>query len=303
MGSITSENENEIYTDFDRNFHNTNELLLLLFQSNNDSNFNDELKDIDIYHKKPTSSDQSNVPNFSDNVQILIPLSNEKKNKKIFSIEKVLKKKRGRKRIKNNFKNIHNYLSKDNIKSKYQTACLKFCLKFIQIIYKKICGETRKFFLPLSHKSTSSVSSEFINQLKSLTLSDLLSKFPVSPKYSRHSRNHNKQIYEDICKNYPEMRIFLDNTLYSKLIKEVFNKDYPNQEERKVDMNEFGLNFEVILPKDLKTKQDVLKKNIYSKNYEEFKDKFQIHMTDYFYGQFRTSIRRRQKKQKRSQDN
>ena len=218
---------------------------------------------IDIFRDPPLKDEED-----KKNIYKEIPKKELDKNKKqIFlteekkfseddsiEIEISLKKKRGRKIINDsNQKNskIHDKFSSDNLLRKIQVHYLSFIRNFLNDILKYLNYKER--FFKLDYKFTKKVNKKFVKELKSKTLGEIISNI-ISDKYRKYESNKNKEIYEIVKKNEVLNNILSEN--YLKLFKKVYFKS-----KKKLNLKEYGLDIDIILSKDVKMYEDLLKKD------------------------------------------
>jgi hypothetical protein len=191
-----------------------------------------------------------------DNNKKQIFLTEEKKSSVNDSIEFEfsLKKKRGRK-INNdsNQKNskIHDKFSSDNLLRKIQVHYLSFIRNFLNDILKYLNYKER--FFKLDYKFTKIVNKKFVKELKIKTIGEIIRNI-ISDKYRKYESNKNKEIYEIVKKNEVLNNILSEN--YLKLFKKVYFKS-----KKKLNLKEYGLDIDIILSKDVKMYEDLLKKD------------------------------------------
>lgn len=272
---------------------NEEDLVKILFPPNFSNSSDEFSEDSNIYYKE-NWRDLNNQSNSSVIIEIpKIKEINEVKTK-IFEIVKnknrtdnMTHKKRGREKQNKNNKIIHDRNSKDNLIGKIQCHYLKFLVNFTNEIIKQYLKELHVFFIPFDHQETCSVSATFINKLKNYSLADLFTKLQKSKKYSKYKEEHNLHVYQKICLNFPQMKKFLDETNYLDLFNSVYYKEDAYQRSRKVDMKEFGLDYEIVLTEKIEMKKDLLNKNIEDKNYSGYKMIMENAVRDYYLGKFK----------------
>ena len=160
--------------------------------------------------------------------------------------------KRGKKR-KDNEKNLtfHDKNSSDNLLRKIQVHYLSFIVSYLNDILKNL--NYKKKFLKLNYKFKSNINKNFVDSLKKKTIGDIIST-EISVKYKNKDKNVNKALYEKIKDNDVLKKIFEDN--YLKLFRQVYYKSH-----KKINLKEYGLNKEIILSKNVKMVDDLLKNN------------------------------------------
>ena len=158
--------------------------------------------------------------------------------------------KRGKKR-KDNEKNLtfHDRNRTDNLLRKIQVHYLSFIVSYLNDILKNL--NYKKKFLKLNYKFKSNINKNFVDSLKKKTIGDIIST-EISVKYKNKDKNVNKALYEKIKDNDVLNKIFEDN--YLKLFRQVYYKS-----RKKINLKEYGLNKEIILSKNVKMVDDLLK--------------------------------------------
>ena len=105
----------------------------------------------------------------------------------------------------------------------------------------------------MNYKFKSNINKNFVDSLKKKTIGDIIST-EISLKYKNKDKNANKKLYEQIKDNDVLNKIFEDN--YLKLFRQVYYKSH-----KKINLKEYGLNKEIILSKNVKMVDDLLKNN------------------------------------------
>ena len=184
-----------------------------------------------------------------------------------FISQKLLKKKRGREKVKkqeineNNgigYIRIHDKHTSDNVLRKIQVHYISFIVSFINEILKGL-GFKQKF-LNLTYSFKKNINKEFINSLKTKDIGNILCN-KISGKYKK-DENINKNIYDEIIqKNEIIKKIFSEK--YSLLFKNIYYKS-----NKIINLSEYGLNKNIILSEDVKMFKDLLK-DIEKKNIDK----------------------------------
>ena len=199
-----------------------------------------------------------------------------------FISQKLLKKKRGREKLKkqeiNNSDQIRDYRihdkhTSDNILRKIQVHYISFIVSFINEILKKFNFKQR--FLNLTYSFKKNINKEFINYLKTEDIGKILCN-KISGKYKK-DENINKNIYDEIIqKNEIIKKIFSEK--YSLLFKNIYYKS-----NKLINLSEYGLNKNIILSEDVKMFKDLLK-DIEKKNTDkEYIKNIKICATKHFF--------------------
>ena len=105
----------------------------------------------------------------------------------------------------------------------------------------------------MDYKFTKIVNKKFVKELKSKTIGEIIRNI-ISDKYRKYESNKNKEIYEIVKKNEVLNNILSEN--YLKLFKKVYFKS-----KKKLNLKEYGLDIDIILSKDVKMYENLLKKD------------------------------------------
>ena len=167
--------------------------------------------------------------------------------------------KRGR--LTNKRKKEHSSSDMDNIIRKIQIHFLTFIISFLNDSVKEYYKEQEITFLNFSHKEKSKVTFDYLNEMKNLTIGDLLIKMHISPKYKRCkeiniNQNNLKQL---------EQNSFFENLFKIKYL-DLFSVYYNNQQplkelkinEIKIKLSPKTMSFSALLQKDEKLKHDII---------------------------------------------
>ena len=159
---------------------------------------------------------------------LMINLFNEKdaEKKPIFKTE-LIKKKRGRKLTTNN-KKEHTPYYDDNILSKIQTHFLNFSVSLINECIKNCKLNRRLFIKNFNRANKSKVTRDYFNQLKSLSIKELVKKMGVSDKYKKYGKDINKKNLEKLSKDIRFEKLF--EIKYLDLFKNYYNDEKPLEE-------------------------------------------------------------------------
>ena len=103
----------------------------------------------------------------------------------------------------------------------------------------------------MNYKFKSNINKNFVDSLKKKTIGDIIST-EISVKYKNKDKNINKELYEKIKDNDVLNKIFEEN--YLKLFRQVYYKS-----RKKINLKEYGMNKDIILSKNVKMVDDLLK--------------------------------------------
>lgn len=161
------------------------------------------------------------------------------------------KRKRGKKskKIINNNRKYHDNNRTDNLLRKIQCHYMSFIVSYLNNILKNLNYQQK--FLKLDYKYKRNVNKKFVESLKKKTVGDILCN-KISDKYKHSSTDTNKEL----CKKIKNIKIFnniLDDN-YLTLFRKVYYKS-----NKRINLNEYGLNKEIILSNDVKMFNDLLK--------------------------------------------
>jgi len=218
-----------------------NELYLLDYESINSIENYENIFDFNCSNKtNPINNDkiEEKILYFTDDSED----TKKEKTKKLL--------KRGKKR-KDNEKNLtfHDKNSSDNLLRKIQVHYLSFIISYSNDILKSL--NYKKKFLKLNYKFKSNINKNFVDSLKKKNIGDIIST-EISVKYKNKDKNINKELYEKIKDNDVLNKIFEDN--YLKLFRQVYYKS-----RKKINLKEYGMNKDIILSKNVKMVDDLLK--------------------------------------------
>ena len=185
-------------------------------------------------------------------------LSSEKEKKDKFIIKRKEKNSRGRKKKRKNSNEtynvcgfIHNKLATDNLLRKVQVGYLSFIPQYSNEMLKKF--GIKESFVKLDYKIKRNVNKKNVIKLKELNIGQILC-FCISPKFTTKKKDFNFNLYNKVICNPIIKNILSEN--YLTLFRNVY---YPN--ERKINLEKYGLNDTLILSKKVKTYEDLLLKN------------------------------------------
>lgn len=161
------------------------------------------------------------------------------------------KKKRGRKSLNENKVKIHDKMSRDNILRKVQIDYLTFLIKFLNVIIKRFDQTADLFFLPLDYKFKKTVNKDFLNDLTKSSIYSIVVTAKISKKFRNYNIDYNSQVMSLIDEKCPSLIEFMKNNFYLDFFRNVYY-----QKERSINLNKFGLDKIVLLPKNVKLFQD-----------------------------------------------
>jgi hypothetical protein len=162
-------------------------------------------------------------------------------------------KKRGRKIEKENskYKREHKRDSPDNILRKIQVHFLNFIVYFLNIIL--INFNFKQKLVNLDYNFKKGIKKESINALKSKSIGELISG-EISKKYKSKDKNFNQKIYKEIK----------DDKIISKILSlncVDFFKNIYFQNNKIIDLREYGSDRKIKLTNELKMFKGLLNKN------------------------------------------
>ena len=169
------------------------------------------------------------------------------KNKSTYSNKFGRKKKFTFFKVKNN--QIHDKYCADNILRKVQIHYFNFIFSFVNAVLEKL--NIKQKFLNIKHKFKSNIKKGYIDSLKNEKIYQIISK-QISTKYRKEIKNmNNKEIYEKVKDNNILGRIF--NESYIDFFKKIYYKT-----KKEISLDEYGLDKDIILSKNIKTFEDLL---------------------------------------------
>ena len=159
-----------------------------------------------------------------------------------------------RARLKNNKKKKkkHDKFSKDNIKRKIQVHYIKFLRDLLNLIIKEILKENIEF-KPLDYKFKMKIDKSSFMSLKKQSLGNIF-KEHISPRCKNDQKFYNIQIYNKIINKSKILKNILD-----KKYLEFINIYYKNK--KKINLIKYGLDKDIVLPNNIKTYENLIKKN------------------------------------------
>ena len=105
----------------------------------------------------------------------------------------LLKKKRGKQSKINPKKEIHTSTTCDNILRKIQTHFLNFLISFINDCVKLENKNKKIYFRKFNYDIKKKISREYLDEIKNLTIKNILETIDISKKYTRTKSNVNKE--------------------------------------------------------------------------------------------------------------
>jgi hypothetical protein len=227
------------------------------FMMTNSSNLHIRNKDFFNFKLQNTSIDPfENFENLSMRDSIYdIENSDSKEKKQIFktvkSSNQLIKKKRGRNRMRKQNEKFHDKKSSDNVLRKIQVHYLSFIIDFLNNILS-IFNYNRQF-LKLDYNFKKNVNRKHINKLKKNTLEEIVCN-NISSKFKKYKTNENKLLCEEVKENPVLKRILSEN--YCRFFRKIY---YPSKNP--MNLNEYGLTKKVILFKKIQMYKDLLEKS------------------------------------------
>jgi hypothetical protein len=226
--------------------------------------FNDNLitnnynRTFELNEKKETVIDSNKEPN------------KDKSSSFILSFDNFAKKKRGRK---SNIKviKLHNKFTIDNILRKIQVHYLNFIVTFINTILEILGFKIKLFYLNYNLKKN--ICKSNIKFLKNCTLREILSN-QISGKYKKVNKDENENILQTII-NCPILKKILSE-------KYMYLSDIYLKSQRIINLDAYGLNKTIELPKKIELFDDLLKKYTKEEN-NEYLIRLKSCIQKYFY--------------------
>jgi len=220
------------------------------------------------YQNENSKTKESTKEKVEENIQIISKTEKE---------DKLLGKKRGRKKNiekivnkKENFKKIHNDEVEDNMLNKIQIHSINSIIECFNSILNYINYNNEERFLNINSSFKKKINKKEREELKKKKLCDIL-KLNISKKYTNHSFDYNKNLYEKIekMKENPiyEALIKLSNENYLYFFQNIYYKN-----ERIINLNKYGINITIPLTKKVELCEDKIK---------SFKDKGEKYIKKY----------------------
>ena len=241
LTSQFSEDENEDIRSQNDNL--SDEDLLNIFSTNENSPKNEEEKvdEIKLYFNSKIQKEEKKIDN-QKQIESTPKKSIFKINVSSPSLNEstlLTKKRRGRQTTNKNGK-AHDKNSTDNLLRKIQVHYMTFIICFINEILNQL--NYQQTFLKLDYEYKKNVSKKFSDLLKNKNLSDIICN-KISNKYKKEDINKNKIIYEQIKDDLIFKNLFKEN--YLEFFKNIYYKSV-----NKINLIKYGLNKEIILPKN-----------------------------------------------------
>ncbi len=241
LTSQFSEDENEDIRSQNDNL--SDEDLLNIFPTNENSPKNEEEKvdEIKLYFNSKIQKEEKKIDN-QKQIESTPKKSIFKINVSSPSLNEstlLTKKRRGRQTSNKNGK-AHDKNSTDNLLRKIQVHYMTFIICFINEILNQL--NYQQTFLKLDYEYKKNVSKKFSDLLKNKNLSDIICN-KISNKYKKEDINKNKIIYEQIKDDLILKNLFKEN--YLEFFKNIYYKSV-----NKINLIKYGLNKEIILPKN-----------------------------------------------------
>ena len=217
---------------------------------------------------KETKTKESTKEKVEENIQIISKTEKE---------DELLGKKRGRKKNiekivnkKENIEKIHNHESEDNMLNKIQIHSINSAIECFNSILDYIKYNNKERFLKIDPSFKKKINKKEREELKKKKLCDIL-KLDISTKFTNHSFDYNKNLYEKIEK-------MKENPIYDALIK-LSNENYLYffqniyyKNERIINLNKYGIDVNIPLNNKVKLCEDKIK---------SFKDKGEKYIKKY----------------------
>lgn len=160
----------------------------------------------------------------------------------------------------------------DNMLKKVQGHYISFIIKFVNFILDILEYEDK--FYKIDYKYITNIKKDYFSFLKKSTILEILNQ-DVSPRILKHPKDNNKMILEKI-RNKPVVNKLLSQN-YIYLFKSIYYKS-----ERNINLNNYGLDINIKLPKSIEMFNDLLAKNIKKQN-PEYITKFKEYVNKEFY--------------------
>jgi len=141
----------------------------------------------------------------------------------------------------------HDKFSTDNLLRKIQVHYISFLISFINEILKAL--NYKQQFFKLDYKFKRNVNKNIFEALKDKKLSDIICN-KISDKYKEQDKLANFKIYDQLKNEKVLKNIFNENYFY-------FFKNYYYKSVKKINLNNYGLDKEIILS-DTKSYKDLL---------------------------------------------
>ena len=213
---------------------------------------------------------ESTKEKVEENIQNIVKTEKEDK---LLGKKRKLGRKKNIEKIKNNNENnkkIHNDKVEDNMLNKIQIHSIKCIIEYFNSILDYIIYNDKERFLNIDSSFKKKINKKEREELKKKKLCDIL-KLDISTKYTNHSFDYNKNLYEKIEK-------MKENPIYDALIK-LSNENYLYffqniyyKNERIINLNKYGIDVNIPLNNKVKLCEDKIK---------SFKDKGEKYIKKY----------------------
>ena len=204
---------------------------------------------------------QQIIPN-KNNKFLFLVVRNKKETNNLFKTIKsisfftTLKKKRGKKSVSNKVLYEHTPFKNDNKMIKIQVGYISFLIKFInEVIEKKL--NVNNNFIDIDYNYKSNIKKEFRKKLNKKRIKDIITKAPISPKFSTYNENYNKNVYNKLLSLGHNVVLDILNKRFLFFFKDIYYKNVT-----KFNLSLFGFeSFEIQLPSDTKMFKDLKMNN------------------------------------------
>ena len=222
------------------------------------------------YQNENSKTKESTKEKVEENIQNIVKTEKEDK---LLGKKRKLGRKKNIEKIKNNnenIKKIHNDKVEDNMLNKIQIHSIKCIIEYFNSILDYIIYNDKERFLNIDSSFKKKINKKEREELKKKKLCDIL-KLNISKKYTNHSFDYNKNLYEKIekMKENPiyEALIKLSNENYLYFFQNIYYKN-----ERIINLNKYGINITIPLTKKVELCEDKIK---------SFKDKDEEYIKKY----------------------
>ena len=222
------------------------------------------------YQNENSKTKESTKEKVEENIQNIVKTEKEDK---LLGKKRKLGRKKNIEKIKNNnenIKKIHNDKVEDNMLNKIQIHSIDSIIEYFNSILDYIIYNDKERFLNIDSSFKKKINKKEREELKKKKLCDIL-KLNISKKYTNHSFDYNKNLYEKIekMKENPiyEALIKLSNENYLYFFQNIYYKN-----ERIINLNKYGINITIPLTKKVELCEDKIK---------SFKDKDEEYIKKY----------------------
>ena len=144
----------------------------------------------------------------------------------------------------------HDRYKTDNMLRKINGHYISFIIDYVNTILDIL--EFKEQFKIIDYKYKTTINKKYFTLLKNKNIEEILNQ-NISPKLSNQPKYHNKNIFEKLRHNPIISKLFSQNYLY------LFNSVY-YKSERNINLNNYGLDVNILLPKKVKMYRDLLEK-------------------------------------------